>query len=241
MAPSLVDWAFIASPWVLVVTKSTLGGRFSLPKLHDATLQADLSRVFRNGVFLFGVVYLGLWGALDYLSAGPNPLFWNAALAIFTGHWFSWLNILGLIIWNGRRSLTRGLFTAGYYYALHESFWVVMMVLHRLYEAVAVIEFYQYLALLLTGVLVLYFKAFRVLPWKRELATAGLLLAYDAFWYAIGFPVSYDGLVPGFATQWVANPWVQAIEIGSWTLPSAPLYGRQDPEASTPAIFAKGN
>jgi hypothetical protein len=228
LAPGLVDGALIASPWVLLGLKRGLGGRVSLPRLavSGPGYALDFRQVFRRGVFVFGVAYFAIWGVFDFVADGPNPFFWQAQLFIFTGHWLSWLNVLCLVLWCGRGNLTRGLFSAGYFYAVHEGLWLVMMVLVRLYEAVFVVVFYGYLAAFLIGCLALYFLAFRTVARKKELQVLVLLVLFDAFWMLLGFHVSYDGLsnLPNFTTLYTHDLGTQLTEVGGWTLPSAPLY-----------------
>jgi hypothetical protein len=235
LAPSLVDGALIASPWVLLTVKKAWGTRASLPKLADPALQAALSQVFRNGFFIAGGVYFAIWGGIGFAS-GLNPLLVDAAVFIFTGHLISWLSVFAIVLVNGRVSLVKGLFTAGYYYALHEALWLVLMVLVQLSEAWVVIGFYQYLAAFLAGCLVLYFGAFRVVPKRKEVRVLGLLLLFDAFWLMAGFPVTYNGMVPGFATAFVDSLPVNFIEVAGWVFPAVPLF---EPDASAPAIFAE--
>ena len=201
----------------------------ALPKLTFVVgaETVDLGRVVRWGVILFGVTYFTIWAGIDFIADGPNPLFWYAGLFIFTGHWVSWLSLLAIVAWKGRASLVTGLFSAGYFYAWHELLWVVMMTVMHVFQhgaTIGVLDYYDYLVILLVGCLALYFGAFRVLSHRKELKVLGLLLLFDALWWAAGFHVAYDGMVPGFAKQWVANPEVNLEEILGWIFPATPLY-----------------
>jgi len=195
----------------------------------------DKKRVFwRFSVYGFisfvcavGPAILLLAAIPGMVAAGEDPLL---TPYVSNGHWLSWFAITLVVFVVGRKDILKGVFAGAFVYGSHEAIWFFASAA-QFSSSQYVGEPYQqaffgvfrtivtgYMPLASTVVIILlaYFLAWRVLPWKKE----AIIIAIPAVWGALqllfGLP---NTMILGNPTSYFSNPWVNMAEELTWVLP----------------------
>ena len=225
----------VSSPLVLLLLQKPFGlvSRF--------TRWLDSLYVFVEGFSLYKLasyfILVGTWAFFLMYSPQVFSEYKNPLLADYlNGHWVSWLILVGVVTYFGHFDIIRGVYIGAFIYSIHELSWIVTDAFYFQYFAPKsiitltvnpsgfifenVLMHYWPLMIVMAGLLVGYFVAWRGLSRRKEVLIITIVVVWDILWLMAGFHTSVNNFLVLPKTSFYTNPNVNVVEILGWVLPS---------------------